>query len=84
MPSSHHGGLMPDDRAEVIIQGVAQYGDRGLLIERSTDQMTAALRICSSTPACSWYTRGTLICDAMPMSILPSVGASARAVEGRR
>jgi hypothetical protein len=33
---------MPDDRAEGIVQGRAQAGDRGLLLDRAPDQMSAA------------------------------------------
>jgi hypothetical protein len=42
MPASPCGGLMPDDRHEGIVQGRAQAGDRGLLLDRSTDRMSAA------------------------------------------
>jgi hypothetical protein len=42
MSASPYGGLMPDDRREGIVQGRAQAGDRGLLLDRSPDQMSAA------------------------------------------
>ena len=42
MSASPCGGLMPDDRDEGIVQGRAQAGARGLLLDRSPDQMSAA------------------------------------------
>jgi hypothetical protein len=42
MSASPRGGLMPDDRREGIVQGRARAGARGLLLDRSPDQMSAA------------------------------------------
>jgi hypothetical protein len=39
----HSGSLMPDDREAVLVQEVTQSGDRGLLLEKSTDRIAAAL-----------------------------------------